>query len=96
MTSAAAIASQAAYGRGGAGRRRVFPDPPFQAQAPGDLQPRAIRRRQPRQRRGGVVDALQVVLAARGTPSHSSRCMLELGAADRSEGAVDQLLDRIR
>ena len=95
-TTAAAAASQIADDRArGARRRRVSRDPSFLAQPSGDLQPRAIGRLERRQRRGGVVDPLQVVeqRAARGA---RVEMQLELGAADRSDRAVDGLVDRVQ
>jgi len=72
----------------------VLGDASLLAQAAGDLQPGAIGRFDHRQRRRGVVDLPQI-LEQRAAVVALREMHLELGTADRSDGAVDHLVDRI-
>jgi hypothetical protein len=59
----------------------------------GDLQPHAIRRRRTVQRSREIANAREVVGETAASVA-LREVLLELGAADRSQGAVGQLLNR--
>src|SRR5205823_13999629 len=74
------------------GRRRLL-NPSFLAQPPRDLQPDAFGGLQLVERRGRVADLLQIG-EGRAAVLARLEVLLDLGATDRSDRAVGQLLKR--